>query len=104
MFRLALAGKGIAQFNEFIVADALKDGQLVRVLADCHHGETLTQDAIFAKERYRLPRVAADAHISNGDVCGNALARGAITCCPTESPAAMFRRGHDLTMSGENSH
>jgi DNA-binding transcriptional LysR family regulator len=59
MFRLALAGMGIALFNEFIVADALKDGQLVRVLADCHHSETLTQYAIFPKERYRLPRVAA---------------------------------------------
>jgi DNA-binding transcriptional LysR family regulator len=58
-YRLALAGVGIAQFSEYIVADALRDGRLVQLLPDIHRSETLAQYAIYQRERHRLPRVAA---------------------------------------------
>lgn len=58
-FRLALGGMGIARFSEYIVADALRDGRLVQLLADCHRPETLAQFAIYPTHRHRLPRVAA---------------------------------------------
>ena len=58
-FRFALAGMGVAQFSEYIVADALRDGRLVRLLEDCHRPEPLTQCAVYPRDRHRLPRVAA---------------------------------------------
>lgn len=58
-YNFTLAGMGIAQFSEYIVADALRDGRLVRLLADCHAPERLTQYAIYPQQRHRLPRVAA---------------------------------------------
>jgi DNA-binding transcriptional LysR family regulator len=57
--RFTLAGLGIARFSEYIVADALRDGTLVAVLEDCHRAETLTQYAVYPRDRHRLPRVAA---------------------------------------------
>jgi DNA-binding transcriptional LysR family regulator len=57
--RFTLAAVGIAQFSEYIVADALREGRLVRVLPDFHRSETLTQYAMYPKDRHRLPRVAA---------------------------------------------
>jgi DNA-binding transcriptional LysR family regulator len=59
IYRFALAGLGIARLNEFIVADALRDGRLVQVLADFHQSEHLSMRAIYPQERHRLPRVAA---------------------------------------------
>jgi DNA-binding transcriptional LysR family regulator len=58
-YRLTVAGVGIAQFSEYIVAEALRDGRLVRVLPECHRSEALAQFALYPRERYRLPRVAA---------------------------------------------
>jgi DNA-binding transcriptional LysR family regulator len=58
-YRFAVAGVGIAQFSEYIVADALRDGRLVRLLPDCHRPEPFAQFAMYPKERHRLPRVAA---------------------------------------------
>ena len=58
-YRLALAGVGIAQFNEYIVARALQEGRLVRVLTDLHRSEMLTMYALHPRDRHRLPRVAA---------------------------------------------
>jgi DNA-binding transcriptional LysR family regulator len=58
-YRFTLAGMGIAQFSEYIVADAVRQGKLVRVLQDWHRPETLTQYAIYPRDRHRLPRVAA---------------------------------------------
>lgn len=58
-FRFAIAGLGIAQFSEYIVADALRDGRLVRLLSTHHRPEPLTQYVIYARDRHRLPRVAA---------------------------------------------
>lgn len=58
-YRLTLDGAGVAQFNEYIVADALRDGRLVRLLPESHRSERLAQYALYQKERHRLPRVAA---------------------------------------------
>ena len=58
-YRFTLSGMGIAQFSEYVVADALRDGRLVRVLGDCHRSDTLTQYVVYPQERHRLPRVAA---------------------------------------------
>lgn len=57
-YRFTLAGMGIAQFSEYIAADALRDGRLVQLLADCHRPDVLAQYVIYPKERHRLPRVA----------------------------------------------
>jgi DNA-binding transcriptional LysR family regulator len=59
IYRFALAGLGIARLNEFIVADALRDGSLVQVLGEFHASEKLSMLAIYPHERHRLPRVAA---------------------------------------------
>jgi len=59
IYRFALSGMGIARLNEFIVADALRDGRLVRVLGDFHADEHRSMLAIYPQERHRLPRVAA---------------------------------------------
>jgi DNA-binding transcriptional LysR family regulator len=58
-YRFTLAGMGIAQFSEYIVADALRDGRLVQLLPDCHAPGSLAQYAVYPHERHRLPRVAA---------------------------------------------
>jgi DNA-binding transcriptional LysR family regulator len=59
VYQFALAGMGIARLNEFIVADALRDGRLVQLLADFHCTERLKMLAIYPQERHRLPRVRA---------------------------------------------
>lgn len=59
IYRFALSGVGIGRLNEFIVAEALRDGRLVQVLADFHADENLKMLAIYPQERHRLPRVAA---------------------------------------------
>ena len=58
-YRFTLDGMGIAQFSEYVVADAVRDGRLVRLFPETHRSETLTQYAVYQKERYRMPRVAA---------------------------------------------
>ena len=58
-FRFALAGLGIAQFNEYVVAEALRDGRLVEILPDFPCPDRYHGLAIHAPERQRLPRVAA---------------------------------------------
>ena len=59
IYRFALAGMGIARLNEFIVADAMREGHLVQILGDYHCAEHLSMRAIYPQERHRLPRVAA---------------------------------------------
>lgn len=59
ILRFALGGMGIGRLNEFIVAGALADGRLVRVLEEHHCEENLAMLAIYPHERHRLPRVAA---------------------------------------------
>jgi DNA-binding transcriptional LysR family regulator len=59
VYRFALAGLGIARLNEFIVADALREGRLVPLLQDFRADEGLAMRVIYTPERHRLPRVAA---------------------------------------------
>jgi DNA-binding transcriptional LysR family regulator len=59
VYRLALDGVGIGRLNEFIVAQAVRDGRLVEVLAAEHWPEALGMLAIYPQDRHRLPRVAA---------------------------------------------
>ena len=59
VYRFAVDGLGIARLNEFVVAQALRDGRLVQVLADQQWAEHLSMLAIYPQERHRLPRVAA---------------------------------------------
>lgn len=59
VYHLALAGRGIARLNEFIIAPALRDGRLVRLLEQFQAPEALAMHAIYPQERHRLPRVAA---------------------------------------------
>ncbi len=59
VYRFALSGMGIVRLAEYIVADALRDGRLVQVLADFHYQENLGIFAIHQPERQWLPRVAA---------------------------------------------
>jgi DNA-binding transcriptional LysR family regulator len=59
LLQLALMGLGIVRLNEFIVAEALRSGRLVRVLADQHCAEAVPMLAFYPHERHRLPRVAA---------------------------------------------
>jgi DNA-binding transcriptional LysR family regulator len=59
IYRFTLAGLGIARMNEFIVADALRDGRLVPLLQEYRADEGLAMRLIYAPERHRLPRVAA---------------------------------------------
>jgi DNA-binding transcriptional LysR family regulator len=42
-----------------IVADALRDGRLVPLLADVHHSEPLPLHAVYPQGRHRSPRIAA---------------------------------------------
>lgn len=59
VYRFALAGMGIARLNDFIVAQALREGRLVQLLKDFHAEEHLQMLAIYPQERHRLPRVRA---------------------------------------------
>ena len=58
-FRFVLAGQGIAQFNEYVAADALRDGRLVEVLKDYPCPDRYIGLAMYPRDRHRLPRVAA---------------------------------------------
>jgi DNA-binding transcriptional LysR family regulator len=59
IYRLGLAGLGIIRVNEFIGAQALREGRLVPVLPEypCADGSQML--ALYPHERNRLPRVAA---------------------------------------------
>lgn len=59
IYRFALSGLGIARLNEFVVADAIRDGRLVQVLKSFQCKEDLSMLAIYPQERHRLPRVRA---------------------------------------------
>ncbi|MGE5638749.1 MAG: LysR family transcriptional regulator [Clostridia bacterium] len=59
VLHLGLSGVGIVRLNEFIVADALRQGRLVPILADFREPEEVEMLAIYPHERHRLPRVAA---------------------------------------------
>ena len=57
--RFALMGLGIVRLNEFIVAEELRHGRLVQVLADYHCADSVPMVALYPHMRHRLPRVVA---------------------------------------------
>jgi DNA-binding transcriptional LysR family regulator len=59
VLRFALMGLGIARLNEFMVAEEIRKGRLLRVLPEFHCTEPLSMLALYPHERHRLPRVAA---------------------------------------------
>ncbi|HUQ74539.1 MAG TPA: LysR family transcriptional regulator [Burkholderiales bacterium] len=59
VLRLGVAGLGIVRLNEFIVADALRRRDLVRVLPELQSRENVPMFAMYPQQRHRLPRVAA---------------------------------------------
>jgi DNA-binding transcriptional LysR family regulator len=59
IYRLGLAGMGIMRVNEFIGAQALRDGRLVPLLPEYPCADGAQMLALYPHERHRLPRVAA---------------------------------------------
>ena len=59
VLRFALLGLGIVRLNEFIAAEELRRGGLLRVLADFHCAEAEPMLAMYPHMRHRLPRVVA---------------------------------------------
>jgi DNA-binding transcriptional LysR family regulator len=59
VYRLGIDGLGIVRLNEFIVAEALARGGLVRVLPELQSSEKVRMLAMYPHQRHRLPRVAA---------------------------------------------
>lgn len=84
VYRFAVAGLGIARLNEFIVAAALRDGRLVRVLDDFKSDEALAMRLIYTPERHRLPRRPRcwipGGHLREPPVAGGRL--GGLTVWP----------------------
>jgi hypothetical protein len=81
-------GLGIVRLNEFVVAEDLREGRLVRVLTNCHCGDSVPMIALYPHMRHRLPRVAAmlDFLITK---FGHAPWR---TATPTSSPKPKLRK------------
>jgi DNA-binding transcriptional LysR family regulator len=57
--RLAVAGGGIARLADLIVAEAVRRGELVPVLADTHVVEPVPLSAVYPHGRHRMPKVRA---------------------------------------------
>jgi DNA-binding transcriptional LysR family regulator len=56
---MAVAGLGIARLADFMVARALRDGALVRLLVDSHVPESFPIHALTVPGRHRAPRIRA---------------------------------------------
>jgi DNA-binding transcriptional LysR family regulator len=56
---VAVAGLGIARLADFMVARALRDGALVRLLVDSHVPESFPIHALTVPGRHRAPRIRA---------------------------------------------
>jgi DNA-binding transcriptional LysR family regulator len=56
---MAVAGLGVARLADFMVARALRDGALVRLLVDSHVPESFPIHALTVPGRHRAPRVRA---------------------------------------------
>lgn len=57
ILRLALLGAGIAKLADFLVADWVRSGQLVRLLADQQIEESASVFAVFAPGTQKIPKV-----------------------------------------------
>jgi DNA-binding transcriptional LysR family regulator len=56
---MAVAGLGVARLADFMVARALRDGALVRLLVDSHVPESFPIHALTVPGRHRAPRIRA---------------------------------------------
>jgi DNA-binding transcriptional LysR family regulator len=56
---LALAGTGIVRLGDFLGEEALADGRLVPLLADCHDEDPMPITALVLPGRQNIPRVRA---------------------------------------------
>jgi DNA-binding transcriptional LysR family regulator len=56
---MAVAGLGVARLADFMVARALRDGALVRLLVDSHVPESFPLHALTVPGRHRAPRIRA---------------------------------------------
>jgi DNA-binding transcriptional LysR family regulator len=57
ILQLALQGAGIAKLADFLVAERIRSGELVRVLADRQLEESASVFAVFAPGTQRIPKV-----------------------------------------------
>jgi DNA-binding transcriptional LysR family regulator len=55
--RLALEGAGIVRLADIIVAEPIRRGLLVPLLADAHYAEPVALSALYLAGRHRLPKV-----------------------------------------------
>src|SRR5262245_41363754 len=56
--QLALDGVGIVRLADVIVAQEIRHGRLVQLLADVHKSELVPLSAVYAPGRHRLPKVS----------------------------------------------
>jgi DNA-binding transcriptional LysR family regulator len=59
LFDMAVGGLGIARLADFMVARAVREGALVRLLEDSHVPETFPIHALSVPGRHRAPRIRA---------------------------------------------
>ncbi len=59
LLELAIAGVGIIRLGDFLGSDALADGRLVPLLADCHDDDPSAITALMPPNRQNVPRVRA---------------------------------------------
>lgn len=59
LFDLAVAGHGVVCLADFVVGQAVREGQLVEILADMNRSDKISLWVLMPKGRFRSPRVQA---------------------------------------------
>jgi DNA-binding transcriptional LysR family regulator len=59
LLQLAIVGLGIIRLSDVIVGEAIREGKLVPLLQEVHHGEPVPLTAVYPQGRHRSPKVAA---------------------------------------------
>jgi DNA-binding transcriptional LysR family regulator len=59
LFDMAVAGHGIVRLADFVVGQAVRDGQLIEILADINRSDRISLWVLMPKGRFRSPRVQA---------------------------------------------
>lgn len=59
LVHLALVDAGIVRLVDPVAGEAIRDGRLVRVLAEAHHVEPVPLNVVWPQGRHRSPKVAA---------------------------------------------
>jgi DNA-binding transcriptional LysR family regulator len=59
VLQMGLAGLGIIRLVDVMLGSHLSSGQLVPVLADCHHVEPVPLQVLMPRDKHRLPKVTA---------------------------------------------